>query len=112
MKANPTTPSVLWDVVEVTLNVRVHDPGLSFLEQSFHSFQSRQCSTSGSKPVRVIHKLSFEYRFDHHTDRRLDNPITNHRYPQRSLLSLSRLLDPSPSDRLGPVSPIAQLAVQ
>ncbi len=77
MKANHTPPSVLWDVVEVTLNVRVHDPGLSF-----HSFQSRQCSPSGSKPVRVICKLSFEYRFDHHPDRRLDKPITNHGYPQ------------------------------
>jgi len=60
----------------------------------------------------VICKLSFEYRFDHHPDRRLDNPIAKHGYPQWSFLSWSRLLDPSPSDRLRPVSTIAQLAVQ
>ena len=51
-------------------------------------------------------------RLDHHPDRRLDNPITDHGYTQRSLLSLSGLLDPGPSDRLGPVSSIAQLALQ
>ena len=58
--------------------------------------------SAGPKPVRTVHEVRLENRFNHQQNRRLYHPIPNRRYAQRAFSTIG-LGYPHPANRRGPI---------
>src|SRR6266508_2743001 len=96
------------DRVKVAFQIGIHDPGLPFVEQFFHSPQRIFASSLRSKTVAVLGKLPLEDRFDDLAQRCLHDAILYGRDTQRAHFSPSWLWNPHPFDGLWLVSPLLQ----
>lgn len=102
---------IVWDRVEVALDVHVHDMRVPCLKQFFHTSQRVLATASGAEPVAVFGEAVFEDWLDGHSHRCLHHAVGDRRNTQRSLLRAARLFNPHPFDRLGLIGALLQLLI-
>lgn len=84
--------------IEVAFDIGVDDDGLSAEGDLGADLLDRLVSiATRAKAKGAIQKVGFEDRLENQLGRHLHDPVLDDRYPQRALLGLARLVDPTSS---------------
>src|SRR3989449_2636512 len=99
---------VLWNRVEVALQVRVYYPGVSGFQQLVYTPKRIFAAPTRSKSVALFGKVPLKDRLQHGQQRGFRHSISNRRNPKRAFLLAAWLVDPLPLHRCRPVTLVAQ----
>src|SRR5437867_3883167 len=98
--------------IEVALEVGIHTPDLTLVQELLHAIHCLPTAPAGPKPVAVLGEIALKDRFEYVPHSRLDGPVAHRGNSQRSLLVRPRFLYPDATRRLAAVAFSAQFFAQ
>src|SRR2546426_197349 len=105
---HPLQQLVVRNGIEVALQVRIHDPGVSRSQQVIHPSQGLLTPPVRSETVALFSEAPLKDRFQHVSQRGLPHSVPPRRNPQGPFLATPQLGNPDPPHRLGPVATVLQ----
>jgi len=78
----------MWNTIKVAAEIRIYDLLMSGVDQLVDVLHRVQCAAVCSIGILFRRQIGFEDRFENQYRRRLHNPISDCRYPQRPLLPI------------------------
>jgi hypothetical protein len=96
----------------VTLQINIHNMDVASPKQLIDPPERVFTSDTRAKSVTLRGKLTLEDGFQHHAQRRLNNPVLNSRYPKWTQFLAPRFGDVVPPDRLRQIVAASQSFTQ